>query len=791
MKVPRCRPRYGGACGMSEPDAITAMFERATAAHRAGDLGAAERTYRALLAQAPGHGAAMGGLGALCFQTQRHEEAAALLADAALRLPDDAQLLANLGAAYASLGRQEAAIDCLHRAVAIAPAHVGAWGNLASLLINADRLAEAERAVERLVALAPADADSIRRRATVRRRLGKFAAAIADYRRALELAPTDARLWSGLGGALAKIDELVAAIAAYREAIRLQPDRAEHHTHLGNVLRKRGEHEAALAAHARAIELAPERVAAHINRGAVLHEMGRNDEALAEFRRATELDPKSVMAWCNAASVLAQSRQCADAIGCYRRALALDPDLPLALAGLLHELHHAADWPGMAKIAPRVDRQTAEALAADRAADESAFANVVRVDDPARNLAIAEAACRQIERRMTGLQARIESRPATASDGRLKVGYVSADFGSHATMHLMRSLFRLHDRRAVEIVAYSTAPGDGSSYRRDAETTVDRFADLSGIEATAAGRRIMADGIDILVDLKGHTGGSRMDVFALRPAPVQVTWLGFPGSTGARFIDYALVDRVVAPPELGRFFTEALCYLPHCYQVTDCEQPIAAEPLSRRATGLPEKAFVFASFNQGYKLDPTMFRVWAELLRSVPHAVLWLWRANEVLEQNIRREAAGLGLRREQLIFAETMPKPLHLRRLALADLALDTRLCNGHTTTSDALWAGLPVVALLGRHFASRVSASVLKAVGLPELVASSLEEYQAIALRYARDPMALRALKAKLTRNRRTEPLFDTPRFARNLERAYRAIWRRHAAGLPPAMLEIEDER
>ncbi len=775
---------------MSEPDAITVTFERATAAHRAGDLDAAERSYRALLAQAPGHGAAMGGLGALCFQTQRLEEAAALLAEAAARLPDDAQLLANLGAAYASLGRHAAAIDCLHRAVALAPRHIGAWGNLASLLVNADRLEEAESAVERLVALAPKDADALRRRATVRRRLGKFAAAIADYRRALALAPTDARIWSGLGGALAKTDELVAAIAAYREAIRLQPDRAEHHTHLGNMLRKRGEHEAALAAHARAIELAPERVAAHINRGAVLHEMARHAEALAEFRRAAELDPTSVIAWYNLGTVHEVLGDAPAAMAAYRRAYDLDPQDASAAALLLRQLRQVCDWRTAASIERKVAADTRAGLARGEIPAETTLAHLSRSTDRQENLALARASMRRVEARVRGLS--VQRATATLDPGRrLRIGYLSSDFRDHPVAHLLGGLFEHHDRTAFEIHAYSHGRDDASAYRRRIMASADRFTDIAALGFLAAAQRIASDGIDILIDLNGFTSGARFEIPALRPAPLQAMWLGYPGTSGASFIDYLITDRIVTPPEMAQDFSERLCWLPRSFQPNDDRQPIADRAVIRGNYGLPEGAPVFCSFNQGFKIEPILFGVWMDILRAVPGSVLWLPSSSAEILANLRRAAAERAIDPKRLVFADRPPKELHLKRLGLADLALDTRLYNGHTTTSDALWAGVPVVTMLGEHFASRVSASVLHAVGLPELVAGSLEEYQAIVLRYARDPVALCALKAKLARNRRSEPLFDTARFVRALERAYRAMWRRHAAGLPPATLGIEDGR
>jgi predicted O-linked N-acetylglucosamine transferase (SPINDLY family) len=656
----------------------------------------------------------------------------------------------------------------------------------AARLFQAGRLAEAETAVAALLKQAPDHADALFLGAATASNRGDNARAIGRLDRLLRLKPDHATARRNRATLLIEAGRLPEAIAAYEHGLAASSN-IEDHIGLGNALVKAGERDRALLAYDAAIALDPASATAHRQRGSALLLAGQIDAAIAAYRRSTELDPKAPATWVNLGGALVRAGRRAEAIGCFRRARALEPERPTVLAALLHELQHGCDWPAVAEIAPIVDRQTAAALEAGRVPIETPFSNVIRVDDPARNRAIAEAVARDIERRMTGLGAPIRHVQDLDPDRRLRIGYLSADFGAHATMHLMRSVFRLHDRAAIEVIAFSIGAADASDYRRDAEAGVDRFIDLAGEGSRAAAERIAGERIDILVDLKGHTAGNRMEILALRPAPLQVAWLGFPGTTGAPFIDYALVDRIVVPPETAAGFSEALCHLPDSYQVTDCTQAIAPEPVTRAEAGLPENAFLLASFNQGYKLEPVMFRIWAELLQAIPDAVLWLWRANDAMEPNIRREAAALGLAPERLVFADSQPKPRHLKRLGLADLGLDTRICNGHTTTTDMLWAGLPVIALLGRHMASRVSASLLAAVGLSELVAQDLAGYRRLVLRFAQDRPALGELKAKLARHRTTYPLFDTGRFARHLERAFRMMWRRHASGAPPAPFAV----
>ena len=373
---------------------------------------------------------------------------------------------------------------------------------------------------------------------------------------------------------------------------------------------------------------------------------------------------------------------------------------------------------------------------------------------------------------------------------RITLGYLSGDFHDHPTAHLMGGLFALHDRDAFRVIAYSHGRDDGSAYRKRLEGECDSFVDIRDMDPGQAARRIYDDHVDILIDLKGHTEGNWLEICALRPAPVVATYLGFPGTTGAGFIDYILTDRIVSPEDHAAFYSETFAYLPHCYQVNDRTQAIAGDRVTRAGCGLPGDAFVFCSFNKNYKIEPAMFGVWMDLLAGTPDSVLWLMRGNDLAEGNLRREAAVRGIAADRLVFAGGLPKDRHLARLGLADLALDTRVCNGHTTTSDALWAGVPVITIKGGHFASRVSASILNAVGLPELVTGSLDAYAALAGELSHDPDRLRQLRDRLAENRLSEPLFDTPRFVKNLERAYQRMWERFVEGSAPRRIEVAED-
>ena len=385
-------------------------------------------------------------------------------------------------------------------------------------------------------------------------------------------------------------------------------------------------------------------------------------------------------------------------------------------------------------------------------------------------------------KKINGLGGNLARRRPSAPKSKLTVGYLSADFYDHATAWLVAGLIENHDRGRLAVHGYSIGPGDGSSMRRRLVGAFDRFVDLTDSSFAAAAERIAADGVDILVDLKGHTKNARPAILALRPAPIQVNYLGYPGTMGAEFMDYILVDDCIVPPDQQPFFTEKLVYLPACYQVNDGRREISDRTPSREECRLPPEGLVFCAFNNSYKITPAVFEVWVRLLAAVPGSVLWFLEGNFSCAANLRREAEARGVAAQRLVIAPRLPMPEHLARHRLANLFLDTFPVTAHTTASDALWAGCPLLTVAGETFVSRVAASLLRAVGLPELIAASLEDYEATALRLARNPGQLADLRVRLEANRATSGLFDAGRFARNLERAYQAMWQIHAAGEKP---------
>jgi predicted O-linked N-acetylglucosamine transferase (SPINDLY family) len=461
--------------------------------------------------------------------------------------------------------------------------------------------------------------------------------------------------------------------------------------------------------------------------------------------------------------------EAATALGAAR---AIDPGFATATAQLAYQLKELSDW-------SQLDELTAELIASVEAGSGAVnpFVFLSLDTTPAEQLLCA--------RRWASDQLGAAGQRAAASRGeeRITVGYLSADFQEHATAHLIAELFELHDRGRFRVIGYSYGRDDGSAARRQLRGSFDEFEDLLDCSHTESAARIRAGRVDILVDLKGYTTDARPEILVLRPAPVQVSYLGYPGTMGSDAWDYVLVDPVVVPAEEQPYFTERLVHLPDCYQVNDRRRPIATHVLARVECGLREAGFVFCCFSSAYKITAPMFDIWMRLLAGVPGSVLWLLEANGTAMANLRREAESrLAGGAARLVFAPSLPNPEHLARLAIADLFLDTLPYNAHTLASDALWCGCPVITCAGGTFAGRVAASLLQAIGLPDLVTQTLTDYETLALQLALDPDRLRAIRVELAANRLTTALFDSRRFARHLESAFETMWRMHLAGLPP---------
>lgn len=558
----------------------------------------------------------------------------------------------------------------------------------------------------------------------------------------------------------------------------------------GIALWQRGDLQSAERVLRTALRRDPGHAGAAGNLGMVLAAQGRMDAAVAMLRSAVATDPQHAGACINLAVILHQGGAIPEAVALLRQALDIEPGNRTAHANLIKPLMDLCDWPAVAVEVERVRHERAAGVA-DWADAIAPFESLLLPFTPqiqleiARHHAAAYAAAADMD-------APVMQRAVNSADGRrrLRIAYLSADFHDHATAHLSVGLYAAHDRSQFDVTGYSIGHGDGDEYRRRIEAGCDRFVDATGLSAQALARRIAADGIDILVDMKGYTGGSRPDVLARRPAPLQVSFLGYPGSMGADFIDYLVADRVVIPEGAERGYGEKPVFMPDSYQVNDGAQRIAATTPERAAHGLPARGFVFCCFNQPYKIEPEIFAAWLRILEAVPDSVLWLQAGHFVAERRLRAAAADAGVDPARLVFAPYVPKAEHLARHVHADVFLDTHVVNAHTTASDALWARVPLLTWPGETFASRVAASLLNAIGLPDCVMPSLAAYEERAIELARQPERFAELKARLVANRSTHPLFNTGDYVDALERAYRRMWVRHCAGASPDSFGVDKD-
>ena len=607
---------------------------------------------------------------------------------------------------------------------------------------------------------------------------GRLAEAEEIYGRILKAEPGHFESQLLLGAIYAQRGNHAEAVRQFDVAVKLNPKSAPAHNSRGVSLGKLKRVTEALASFDRAIALHPDGAEAHSNRANALRELDRPAEALASCDRAIALKPDYAEALNNRANVLLRLKRYDEAVRDLERTLRLSPDFPYAKGMLLHTKMQLCDW--------RAFDSEIGAVRADVRAGKP-------VSPPFALLAESGAALDQLLCAQAWVRGKCPPGAAPLYKGeryrhdRIRVAYVSADFGEHPTSYLLAGLIEEHDRSRFKIVGVSLGAAAPSAMRSRLEAAFDQFVDAARKDDREAAGLLRDLEIDIAVDLMGFTHESRPGIFALRPAPVQVNYLGFPATMGAPYIDYIIADRCVIPTESAERYSEKIAWLPDSFQANDAKRGMS-ETIPRRAdAGFPETGFVFCAFSNSYKITPTMFDVWMRLLRSVEGSVLWLL-GSAAVEQNLRREAQARGVPGERLIFASRVGYSEYLRRYQMADLFLDTAPFNAGATASDALWAGLPLITCSGEAFAGRMAASLLHAVGLPQLATSSLEDYERLALALAQERAAIAALKAKLAQNPASCALFDSSRFRRHLESAYQTMWQRHQEGAPPASFVVE---
>ena len=606
---------------------------------------------------------------------------------------------------------------------------------------------------------------------------GRVSAAEAAYRKAIEARPDHPETHYNLAVLLRSAGRLLEAEAAYRKVLQLRRDFPEACNNLGNLLKELGRPADAEASYRQALECRADYVEAIYNLGTLLHEGNRLAEAEAAYRQALQLRPDYPEFHNALGNLLYQGGRQDEALACFRQVLALNSSYPSARGMVVECQAWLCQWQGH----QQTEQDLLQGVRQGRT-QVPPLAFLHYCDDPLAQRQCAEVWARDRFPRQAG----DAGGALRHSHDRIRLAYISPDFRSHAVAYLITDLIEQHDRSRFEVFGISIGPDSQDRWRERLQKGFDYFLNLRGESDEAVAQRLTRLELDIAVDLAGYTAHSRTGILASRPAPVQVNYLGFPGSMGAPFIDYLLADRFVIPEAFEPYYTEKVVCLPETFQCSSLRR-IAEWTPARRDLGLPETGFVFCCFNSSYKIRPAVFDIWMRLLTRIEGGVLWLVSANEAIRSNLRREAAARGVDPERLLFAPPLPLPEYLARYRQADLFLDTLPYNAGTTASDALWAGLPVLTCAGRSFASRMGGSLLRAANLPELITGSLAAYEAVALRLATQPDELAALRQRLEANRSTHPLFKVDRFRRHIEAAYQRMWDIWRRGGPPISFAV----
>ena len=761
------------------PINLGALFEKL------GRLEHAETSYRTALARDPADGDAIKALAAHLIATARHDEARGLLESHQAMHPDDAEGSFNLGNLYHAMKEPERAADHYRHALRLNPSVAEIHNNLATVLTDLGQIGEAIEVASQAIQLRPDFAHAHNTLGNAHAKAERKEEAARCFERAAALDPSLSVAAVNLANTLRDLGRLDEAKATLEGVIKREPELATASNALGLVLQDYGEHEAAIATFDKALAARPGYHEALNNRAISLQDLGRHDDALAIYRDALARNPDIAETHYNIGHVLQGLGRYDAAVAAFQQALALKPDFDAVYPFLAHALMYQCNWSNLEAVIAKVIDDAETRIAAGRDVAAPPFGLAATPASPALRLAVARQVSAKTAAHVRSIKRAMRFSHDRHEGGTLRVGYVSPDFREHSVAMVFRGLLDAHSREGFAWHGYSISPRQNLSFE-SFERAFDGFADLGHASLSEAAGRIHADGIDILIDLAGHTRDSRLELFALEPAPVQAHYLGYGSTLGADSIPYLITDPVHTPPALEAHISEAPVYLPDSFMVATPAEVAEATP-ERADCGLPAQGIVFANFNAHYKFHPRLFDVWMRLLKRIEGSVLWLREGTKTAEANLRNEADARGIDEGRLVFAPRVPRPEHLARHKLADLSLDALYHGGGVTTIDALWIGVPVVTLAGEAHSSRTGASLLTAIAMPELITDSLEAYAEIAFRLATEPAALQDIKDKLAANRLSEPLFQPERLARHLEAAYRLMWENFASGRGPMRITV----
>lgn len=617
------------------------------------------------------------------------------------------------------------------------------------------------------------DLNSIFAAAVSAHQSGDYKSAQELYSKVINIDPCHTASCHNLGLIYHDLGDSVAAVKLLSQAVEKEGN-PQYFCNFGRILLDINRLKEAEEVLSKSLQMNPAQADSYVNLAALYNKQGKFTKAQKSAKNAIEIESNNIEAYFNLSSSLKSQKKIKQAIQGLEKAYEINPDHPSVQVLLLELYQNSCNWDGLRNIKDKVQCTTKEIIEQGGVPALTPFIDITINDNPEDNLMVAKAWARQVQQRVSHYKSNFIHDRKRKHNDKVTLGYLSSDFRDHTVSYIIQDVFSAHDRDNFVVNAYSTSKDDGSEIRQKIVNDCDKFIDLHDLNDFQAAEKIHDDKVDVLIDLVGHTWGERLGIAALKPAPVNISLWGFVGTTGLEEMDYIIADKTVLPPDQRQYYTEEVVYFPGGVQVNHSNETFSEKFKTRSDCGLPEDKFIFCSLNQAYKIEPIIFDVWMQLLKQVPDSVLWLSNHDKITEENLKKEAIDRGIGEDQLIFTQKLDsRDEYFKRLSFADLALDTRIYNGGSTTMDALWAGVPVITLLGNNYASRMSASLISGVGMDELITNTIDEYQGLAMGAATNPFKINEIRGRLNANKASSSLFNTKDYIKKLEVLLQEIW------------------
>jgi len=649
--------------------------------------------------------------------------------------------------------------------------------NLASSYFQENEFSKAEKILLKAIKEYPRGAEFYYNLGLIWADRGIYNKAIALYKKAANLAPLFELAHLNLGVIYIRDNQLDLGIKSFRKLLRANPHSWTAYYNLGLAMQKKSNTKEAFEMFRQALNINPGSAETYFQLGLLTLNTGKVEAAAHYFKHALKINPSFALAKAGLGEAYEKLGRFEESQQELDKALKENPEImPDVSVSLYYLSHRTCNWARVRTDTKRMHALTLSQLKSGGIVDESPFINISRSDDLKFNLRLATNWSKFVEASVQ-LSKKDYTFSKPKGKHKIRIGYLSNDFRDHPIASQIVDLFKYHDRNSFAVYAYSYGVNDKSYWRKEIRRSADHFIDLYDVEHIDIAERIYKDKIDILIDLVGYTGYPRPDIMARKPAPIQINYLGYPGTTGAKFINYLIADRIVIPPSEKKYYSEEILYMPNCYQICS-PQRISRIPVKRSDFGLPEdpSVIVFCCFNRQEKIEPPIFDAWIRILKKVPKSVFWLYSNSQLAEKNLRKYFVKSGLKSNRLIFAERISLEKHLARIRLSDIALDTHIYSGGATTANILWAGVPVITIYGKHYLSRMSSSIINSLGLSELITKNIKEYEALAIELATSPAKLKSIRKALAANKKTYPLFNSKLFTKDLETIYKRVWKKY---------------